>query len=65
MLELITGSGRGSRPSWWARRVVPDTHREPDREDDPVIFFRALAVLLVLSVPLWAVILLLLSAVWR
>jgi hypothetical protein len=46
------------RPSWWA-------HREPDREDDPVIFFRALAVLLVLSVPLWAVILLLLSGAWR
>lgn len=51
--------------SWWRRPVVPDTRHGPDGEAGPAAFFRRLAVLLLLSLPLWAVMLLLLARAWR
>lgn len=61
MLELIPDiAAQAPRPSWWRRHVVSDTHREPDRPDDPAGFFGTLAVCALLSVPLWAGIVLLL-----
>jgi hypothetical protein len=53
MLEPIPGIGAEPRPSWWSRHVVSDTHREPDRPDDPAAFFRTLAVCALLSAPVW------------
>jgi hypothetical protein len=61
MLDLTPGTAaQVPRPSWWRRHVVSDTHREPDRDGDPVVLFRTIAVCALFSLPLWVWIVLML-----